>query len=232
MSIEFVSKMDIELISYNGSDAQIARAARVSTGRDLSGTVDKESNEKLIRYLMKNKHGSPFEHGSMTFRVDAPIFMWREHMRHRIGFSYNEESGRYKEFKPRFYLPKYSRTQTGKPGHYQIEPGDTSQDVKMMNAFEASCAVAWRQYQFMLDAGIAREVARMVLPVNTMSAAYVTCNPRSLMNFCELRCAPNAQLEIREVACRYMDIFASIFPMTHAAFSEPTFEGGAGMVAP
>ena len=105
--IEFTSSMSVELVELAGSDQGICRAARVSTlGVDSYNT---DESAGLIKFLLTNRHGSPFEHGMFTFRISAPIFVWREFMRHRIGFSYNEESGRYKKLEPKFYVPGISR---------------------------------------------------------------------------------------------------------------------------
>ena len=170
----------------------------------------------------------------MTFFVQAPIFVWREHMRHRIA-SYNEESGRYRELRPIFYVPNSERAvvQAGKPGAYEFHPGTPEQYELIDSAVRESCEVAYAQYQRMLDAGIAREVARMVLPVTIYSSAYVTMNARALMNFLSLRRkAENStypsypQREIEMVAEVYEEHFARLMPITHEAFV------AAGRVAP
>jgi thymidylate synthase (FAD) len=209
-----------------GSDMSIVKAAKVSTIGEASLGLN-EGNKGLINYLMKHRHGSPFEHGAMTFLVKAPIFVWREHMRHRIGFSYNEESGRYKVLQPEFYRPDVARTQEGKAGHYIIERSeDDILNHDMDCAFEWANIRAYQMYQEMLRRGVAREVARMVLPVNIMSSAYVTMNPRSMMNFLALRTAPNAQREIQIVASNYESYFSAKFTEVWAAFC------GNGRVAP
>lgn len=228
--VRFTSLIDITRVDSIGDDAMIVNAAAVSTG----ALISTERKKGLIRYLMNNRHGSPFEHGSITFLVRAPIFVWREHMRHRIGFSYNEESGRYKQLEPEFYMPVKPRTQTGRPGHYNII--DCDEDVMradMEGAFKAACQVAYSMYEDMLSHDIAREVARMVLPVNIMSSAYVTCNPRSLMSFLSLRTDnevatyPSKPMkEINIVADRYEAFFKSLWPETWSAFDE------CGRVAP
>jgi thymidylate synthase (FAD) len=176
---------------------------------------------------MRERHGSPFEHNSMTFFVQAPIFVWREHMRHRIA-SYNEESGRYRELEPVFYLPAQDRplVQIGKTGAYEFVAGTDDQYRLLDAAMRASCTEAYAAYQQMLQAGIAREVARMVLPVSIYSSAYVTLNARSLMNFLSLRRKSDdarfpsyPQREIEMVAERYEEEWARLMPLTHAAFA-------------
>lgn len=215
---EFVSEIPAVLLNHMGSDEDLLHAARVSTGSSAQG--DPLKNERLINRLMRDKHGSPFEHGSFTFLVKAPLFVWREHHRHRVGFSYNEESGRYKELKPEFYVPARARVQSGKPMDYNYADALGSQTSKMVIALMDIADHAYVRYQEMLAMGIAREVARMCLPVNILSTCYVTCNPRSLMNFLELRLASGAQEEIRMVAEQYDKAFERTYPLTHNAFHE------------
>ncbi len=230
MEIEFRSDITVELVRANASDSDVVFAARVSTvGEQSLQDVDADPTRSagLINYLMRDRHGSPFEHNSMTFFVKAPIFVWREHMRHRIA-SYNEESGRYRELLPVFYVPSQERplVQSGKPGAYEFHPGTTEQYDLVDNAIKDSCISAYGAYTQMLEAGIAREVARMVLPVTIYSSAYVTMNARSLMNFLSLRRKVEGsqfvsypQREIEMVAEVYEDHFAQLMPITHAAFN-------------
>ena len=129
MDITFRSDMDVELVDSMGSDLSVAQAAWVSTqGAAVEDFAagNTERAEGLIRFLMRGRHGTPFEHNSLTFLVRAPIFVWREHHRHRIGFSYNEESGRYSQLKPEFYVPADDRgmKQVGKPGAYKYVPDE------------------------------------------------------------------------------------------------------------
>lgn len=235
--IEFRSDVTVELVRASAQDSDVVFAARVSTVGEASVAdvdADAERSAGLIRYLMRDRHGSPFEHNSMTFFVHAPIFVWREHMRHRIA-SYNEESGRYRELRPVFYVPDSSRAvvQEGKPGAYEFHPGTPEQYQLIDEAVRESCTVAYREYQRMLQAGIAREVARMVLPVTIYSSAYVTMNARALMNFLSLRLKSDdatypsyPQREIEMVAEAYEEHFARLMPITYEAFV------AAGRVAP
>src|SRR5262245_20836223 len=169
---------------------------------------------------MRDRHGSPFEHNSMTFYVHAPIFVFREFMRHRIA-SYNEESGRYRELRPVFYVPAPERklVQEGKPGHYVFVEGTSEQHEVVVEQTKRSCAVAYEAYQQMLAAGVAREVARGVLPVATYSSMYVTMNARSLMNFLSLRTKREGsaypsfpQREIEMVAEQMEQLWAPLMP--------------------
>lgn len=218
MGIEFTSDIIVDLIDSMGSDVSIAQAARVSTQRDTL-YYDMQTNAKLINYLMKNKHGSPFEHGTMTFRVTAPIFVFWDHVRHRIGVSYNIESSRYSELKPVFYVPSAARTQTGKPGHYIMSEGSEEQTSVMDQAIRTSCHYAYKKYRDMIDVGISREIAMSVLPMNTVISGYVTFNPRSLMKFLELR-NEHARLEMQIVAEGYVTRFERLFPATAQAFQD------------
>jgi thymidylate synthase (FAD) len=227
--ITFRSDVTVELVKASASDADVVFAARVSTrGEQSLEDVDADTSRSagLINYLMRDRHGSPFEHNSFTFFVRAPIFVWREHMRHRIT-SYNEESGRYRELDPVFYVPGPERNlvQQGKPGAYEFVAGTPEQLAVVDAQVRASCAQAYAAYQKMLDAGVAREVARIVLPLTIYSSAYVTMNARALMNFLSLRTKREGshfpsfpQREIEMVAERYEVEFERLMPLTFAAF--------------
>lgn len=227
--MEFRSDVSVEIVRSSASDADVVFAARVSTvGEQSLADVDADPAQAsgLINFLMRERHGSPFEHNSMTFFVQAPIFVWREHMRHRIA-SYNEESGRYRELLPIFYIPSGDRNivQVGKPGAYDFLPGSTEQYEVIQAQMRSSCEQAYASYQTMLDAGIAREVARMVLPVSIYSSAYVTMNARALMNFLSLRTKSEdsqfpsyPQREIEMVAEAYERAWSALMPLSYAAF--------------
>ncbi|GAA0817221.1 FAD-dependent thymidylate synthase [Spirilliplanes yamanashiensis] len=227
MTVRFRSDMVVELVKHSAADADVVLAARVSTqGARAGAATDAQKDAGLIGYLMRDRHGSPFEHSVFTFYVEAPIFVWREHMRHRIA-SYNEESGRYKVLEPVFYLPGADRNlvQTGKPGAYEFVPGTPDQYRRLVERSTRVCEVAYAAYRESLDDGLAREVARMDLPVRLYSAAFVTMNARALMNFLSLRVKSDAatfpsfpQREIELVAEAYEREFARLMPVTHAAF--------------
>jgi len=221
MTIELVSEIKTELIKTNASDEDVARAAWVSNYGEDAREKDAERIQGLINFLYRNSHMSPFEHGSFTFWVDCPIFVAREFMRHRT-FSYNEVSGRYKELEPRFYLPPNSRplVQTGKVGEYTFETGDESQFAVMKNNTRFSYEKSWKAYQSMLTAGIAKEVARNVLPVGIYTQFYATANPRNIMQFLILRNDEHALEEIRIVAQQIEAVFKEIMPKTYLAFNK------------
>jgi thymidylate synthase (FAD) len=220
--IKFRSDMTVELIDSMGSDKSVVRAARVSSGSASDGS---DGDSGLINYLMRDRHGSPFEHNAFTFRIEAPIFVFREFMRHRIA-SYNEESGRYKQLEPVFYVPAEDRplVQIGKPGAYTFEEGTAEQSALVKEALLANSEDAYEIYEKMLEEGVAREVARMALPVNIYSSMYVTMNARSLMNFLSLRSLEQGtypsfpQEEIAWVANGMESWFAERMPVTYKAF--------------
>src|SRR5215831_1909093 len=160
--------MTVELVKHSASDSDVIWAARVSTKGERSQEdigADPEKSAGLINFLMRDRHGTPFEHSAMTFYVHAPIFVFREFMRHRT-FSFNEESGRYRQLEPVFYLPAADRklVQTGKPGAYEFSEGTPDQHRLLADVISDSCRQAYDAYLEMLKAGIAREVARVVLP--------------------------------------------------------------------
>lgn len=220
--LEFRSDVTVELIQAMASDDIVVKAARVSSG----AADNKDRDAGLINYLMRDRHGSPFEHAVFTFRIEAPIFVFREFMRHRIA-SYNEESGRYKELEPVFYIPDGDRKlqQEGKPGAYTFTEGTYQQKVMVPAEVMRVTDHAYSSYKNMLNQGIAREVARMVLPVNIYSSMYVTMNARSLMNFLSLRVTSQdsmfpsfPQREIEMVGEKMEAIFSGWMPATYAAF--------------
>ena len=231
MKPEFRSDVTVELIKHTASDADVLFAARVSTKGESSledVTADPAKSKGLINYLMRDRHGSALEHNSMTFFVQAPIFVFREFMRHRIA-SYNEESARYRELRPVFYVPGPERNlqQEGKPGAYTFVPGTPEQYDTVVEATKHACTVAYEAYQQMLAAGVAREVARGVLPVATYSSMYVTMNARALMNFLSLRTKREdshfpsfPQREIEMVAEKMETFWQGLMPITHAAFEQ------------
>lgn len=233
----FRSDMTVELVKASASDADVIWAARVSTAGELSleeVNQDPSRSAGLINYLARERHGSPFEHTSMTFFISAPIFVFREFMRHRIA-SYNEESGRYRELQPVFYIPAPERKliQVGKTGAYTFIDGTKEQYEITVEAMKESYLFVYARYQKMLDAGIAREVARAVLPVGLYSSMYVTMNARALMNFLSLRTSRAGshfpsypQREIEMVAEQMEVHFARLMPLTHGAFEK------SGRIAP
>lgn len=228
--IEFTSDIDVKLIASAASDEMVVAAARVSTvgptSEDWVETPAEESSG-LINFLMKNRHGTPFEHNMFTVLVDAPIAVFREWHRHRIGWSYNEESGRYKQLRPKFYIPPRHRplVQVGKPGHYTFEAGSDMQYKMTSRMIRDTCVTAYDRYEKMLDSGVAKEVARGILPVYIFSSMYATMNARSLMAFLSLRVKSDMSMfksfpmwEIDHAALKLEACFAEQMPITYKSF--------------
>lgn len=232
IGIELSDKPIVELIDATADDLDVLEAMLVSTmpevARDIHET-DPEASRGRIKFLMKNRHGTPFEHNHFKWFVSAPIFVFREFQRHRIGFSYNEQSGRYSELPGKMWIPPDDRplVQVGKPGAYEFVAGDTEQHLRTVQRLVEAYNTAWRCYQDMLADGVAKEVARACLPVGIYSSMYVTCNARSLMSFLSLRTnEPDSafpskpQREIEEVARIMEQDFKVLMPITYDAFCE------------
>ncbi|MGW2539344.1 FAD-dependent thymidylate synthase [Kitasatospora sp. NPDC001574] len=227
--MEIRSDMRVDLIKHAAEDSDVTSAARVSTlGGETRFVEASEKDAGLINFLMRDRHGSPFEHANMTFYIECPIFVAREFMRHRTGWSYNEESGRYKELQPVFYAPAQHRklVQVGKPGAYEFEAGTAAQRDVLERDLYSAYIWATDHYRSILSRGIAREVARVVLPVGLYTSFYASCNARSLMHFLSLRTKHAAakvpsfpQREIEMVAEQMEEQFQKLMPMTYAAFN-------------
>lgn len=225
--IVFTTTPDVRLIEHSGGDESVVSAMLVSTKPGTTdGDFEPSAMAGRINFLMKNKHGTPFEHNQFRFFVRASIFVFREFHRHRIGWSYNEESGRYKQLDPKFYIPGVERPlkQEGKPGAYTMVSAPELHAVAC-EELTASYIQAYHAYERMLEAGVAKEVARMCLPVGINSSMYATCNARSLMAFLALRTddpqgayPSKPQYEIEQVARRLEAFFAEKMPITHVAW--------------
>ena len=200
-------------------DLSVVNGARVSFARRKE-EMD-ASDEGLIRFLMRDRHGSPFEHNAFRFHVRCPIFVAREWFRHRIG-SFNEFSLRYAKATDDFYVPEAAdvRTQVGKPGAYRFEPVDDELAETTREELRAVYEQAYETYTRLVEQGVARELARSVLPVGAYTQFYWTVNARALMNFVSLRNSEFAQLEIRRYAEAVEAFFAELMPVTHEAFLE------------
>lgn len=207
----------VRLDGQMGDDLSVVNAARVSFG--VTKTELDDADIGLIKFLMRERHGTPFEHNAFRFHVKCPIFVAREWFRHRIG-SFNELSGRYKEIPTVGYVPapESIRTQVGKPGSYTFEQVDDYLAFETIMQIEQAYNEAFARYEKLLVWGIAKEVARMVLPVGTYTEFFWTVNARSLMNFLSLRLDASAQYEIREFAVAVKDIFVEAMPITAQAW--------------
>ena len=198
-------------------DLSVVNGARVSFARRKEEMDD--SDEGLIRFLMRDRHGTPFEHNSFRFHIRTPIFVAREWFRHRVG-SFNEFSMRYAKATDDFYVPEPEdvRSQVGKPGAYSFEPVSPEVAETTREELTAIYESAYAAYERLVDLGVARELARAVLPVGAYTEFYWTVNARSLMNFLSLRASENAQREIRRYAEACEIFLAEKMPVTYAAF--------------
>jgi thymidylate synthase (FAD) len=198
-------------------DLSVVNGARVSFARRKE-EMD-ESDEGLIRFLMRERHGTPFEHNAFRFHVRCPIFVAREWFRHRVG-SFNEFSMRYARASDEFYVPDVEdvRTQVGKPGAYSFEPVSDELAEQTREKLQEVYDAAYQTYEQLVEAGVAREVARAALPVGAYTEFYWTVNARSLMNFISLRNSETAQREIRRYAEACERFLEEQMPVTYAAF--------------
>ena len=215
--IELLDHGFVRLDASMADDLSVANAARVSFARRKEELDD--ADRGLIRFLMRDRHGTPFEHNSFRFHIRCPIFVAREWMRHRIG-SFNEFSLRYAKATDDFYVPELEdvRTQVGKPGAYTFEPVDGELAERTLEELRKVYATAYETYTALVEQGVARELARSVLPVGAYTEFYWTVNARSIMNFVSLRAAETAQREIRRYAFAIESFLAREMPVTHAAF--------------
>ncbi len=215
----------VRLDEAMASDLSVVNGARVSFARRRE-EMD-EADEGLIRFLMRDRHGTPFEHNAFRFHVRAPIFVAREWFRHRVG-SFNEFSMRYARATDDFYVPAPEdvRSQVGKPGAYSFETVSDEVAETARAELQAVYEAAYSAYERLVELGVARELARCAIPVGAYTEFYWTVNARALMNFISLRAAETAQREIRRYAEAVERFFAETMPVTHAAFV------AAGRVAP
>jgi thymidylate synthase (FAD) len=216
-TIEVLDHGFVRLDDAMASDLSVVNAARVSFARRKEEMDDSDAG--LIRFLMRERHGTPFEHNAFRFHVRTPLFVAREWFRHRIG-SYNEFSMRYAKATDEFYIPALDdvRTQVGKPGSYSFEPVSDEVAQTTRDELAAVYAAAYAAYERLVEAGVARELARAVMPVGAYTEFYWTVNARALMNFVSLRAAETAQREIRRYADAVELLFAEWMPVTYEAF--------------
>lgn len=208
----------VELRDHMGSDQSIVDSARVS----ISGDEVKPSstNRQLIRYLLRHKHTTPLESVRFTFAVKAPIFVIRQHFRHRMA-SYNEMSARYGVLPEEFYVPDPSRMNLQAKDNHQGSSAETVDDPVYASAVIAeSSKVSFEAYKELLQSGLARELARSVLPVNTYSKYYWTIDLWNLMHFLRLRLDSHAQYEIRVYAEAVLELIRDVAPLAVEAFED------------
>lgn len=218
----------VEYVEHMGSDLTIVNSARVSFGKHKEELDEKD--EKLIKYLVKHKHTSTFEHNVVTFRFVVPLFIRSQHHRHRT-WSYNEISRRYTDFDLKFYEPEKFRTQHKNnrqasnenelidPVVYSYEDGGS---ITASALVKRQHEQALRLYDALIGSGVCREQARGVLPQNLYTEYYGTCNLSNLLKFVELRTHTGAQWEIQQVANACMDIAESLWPSAVGTYRNRT----------
>lgn len=207
----------VRLVDSMGGDDSVVRSARVSYGE---GTKSKHEDEALIRYLLRHEHGTPFEMTALTYHVKTPIMVARQWHRHRIGISINEVSGRYSKLPSDCYVPEIDQirkqSKKNKQGRDELveKPDEIQFDMRNEQA------AAYSQYMSYLDRGVAREIARINLPLSIYTEYYWQCNLRSLFAFCKLRMDPHAQYEIRQYAEAMLELAKPIAPVSCRAFED------------
>jgi thymidylate synthase (FAD) len=224
-TIEVLDHGFVRLDEAMASDLSVVNAARVSFARRKEEMDD--ADRGLIRFLLRERHGTPFEHNAFRFHIRAPIFVAREWFRHRVG-SFNEFSMRYAKATDDFYVPAPEdvRTQVGKPGSYSFEQVEPDLAETTREEIRAVYETAFAAYERLVEQGVARELARSVIPVGAYTEFYWTVNARSLMNFVSLRAAETAQREIQRYADACERFLAEEMPVTYEAFVD------AGRTAP
>lgn len=218
----------VRLVDHMGSDLSIIRSARVSYNADWrGGKKSKKSlskDEKLINYLWKNKHTSPFESVQFTFEVKAPIFIFRQWHRHRT-WSYNEISARYTELNEGFYLPDVNQITTQSTSNKQMRTKEIHPKAdEMRKGMLTTTSIAFNYYKSLIRDGCPRELARSVLPVSAYSRMFATVDLHNLFHFLKLRLHEHAQYEIRVYAEAMLKLITPIVPVSVQAFKEHTLK--------
>ncbi len=208
----------VRLVDHMGSDLSIVRAARVSYNADWRAGDNEGKDAKLIGYLMRNRHTSPFEAVSFTFEVKAPIFVFRQWHRHRT-WSYNEVSARYTALPDEYYVPELDKITTQSTGNKQMRTAEQHPEAeKIRSGIAGCCFEAHCLYDRLLQMGCPRELARGVLPVNTYSHMFASVDLHNLFHFLRLRLHEHAQYEIRVYAEAIVALIQPIVPVAVAAF--------------
>lgn len=224
--VKVLDKGFVRLVDFMGGDQGVVDAARVSYGGVSKGA---EADKKLIAYLLTHNHGTPFEHAVFKFHVKTPIFVARQWFRHRMA-SYNEVSFRYTEVKDSFYMPSQWRGQDKKNKQGSVAAVELDQ-AALKEEFKEHVDRALATYKKMIAAGVAREMARMVLPVNLYTEFYWTVNARALMNFVALRADAHAQWEIQQYGEVLARAFKETMPWTYEAFLRSGWKGENAAIA-
>lgn len=223
--IKLLDHGHVRLVEAMGSDLSIVRNARVSYDAEWRTGEDEGKDAKLIDYLVKNRHTSPFEAVLFTFDIKAPIFVFRQWHRHRT-WSFNEISARYAELPEEFYVPAVEQITTQSTSNKQMRTdiaNRAAQDIQACIRFHSEAA--FNAYRQMLTADCPRELARAVLPVGTYSHMFATVDLHNLMHFLKLRLHPHSQYEIRVYAEAILQLIEPVAPIAVAAFRRHMLEG-------
>jgi thymidylate synthase (FAD) len=228
MSADRITVLDhgfVRLVEHMGSDLSVVRAARVSYDAAWRAGEDEGSDARLIRYLWRNAHTTPFEAVDFQFEVKAPIFVFRQWHRHRT-WTYNELSARYRPLPEEFYVPapgligmqatsnKQARSIT------ELSADELTRRVEEVGGYLAACRNSFGEYRRLLTAGWPRELARAVLPVSTYSHMFAKVDLKNLFHFLTLRLHSHAQYEIRVYAQAILDLIRPVVPVCVAAWEE------------
>lgn len=218
--------MQVEYVDHLGSDINVVNAARVSFAKEVV-EFDLEKDTKLINYLAKHNHWSPLAHTAVTIRIKAPIFMARQFVKHQIGLVWNEESRRYISDAPEFYIPDVFR---GKPVNAKQGSSDEEVEVGFWRSSDNYYSVRERViestlvnlilYEDMINAGVAPEQCRIVLPQNVMTNWMWTGSLVAFSRICKLRLDSHAQKEAQELAKLINDVIAPLYPVSWNALME------------
>lgn len=212
--MQILDKGFVKLVDHMGSDLSVVNSARVSFGKKKEQFDNRDA--KLVKYLWEHKHTSPFRHASVQFHIKAPIFVLRQWMKHQVGCSWNEISGRYVQFEYEFYEPEIFRQQSknNKQGSFgQIEKQEEAKSI-----YKTAMLYSIRDYNRLLEMGVCKEQARMVLPTALYSECYWTCSLQAVMHFIQLRDEEHAQWEIQEYARGVKELIRPLFPHTLELF--------------
>ena len=215
--------MEVKLIDKMGSDLSVVNAARVSFSKISKWESIPEAgptegiltlaDEKLIKYLAKHDHWSPFGHASMQFHIEAPVFVARQLVKHQVGLVWNEVSRRYVDSEPKFYMPEAWR---GAPENKKQGSSDINIDIDPDDFVRMYDSAKW-MYQYLLERGVCPEQARMLLPQSMMTEWYWSGTLYAFARVCNLRCKDDAQLETQMVANQIDELAKEIFPYSWEA---------------
>ena len=205
--IHVLDKGFVKLTDFMGSDLSVVNTARISYDKQSKQLDDKD--KKLLDYLWKHKHTSPFRHCMLQFHIKAPIFVLRQWMKHVVGCAWNEKSGRYVKFNVECYRPEIFREQhkTSKQSSF----GEIDRQGEALDVYDSVINQAVESYHELLDLGVCKEQARMILPLNLYTECYWTASLQAVMNFLELREDTHSQWEIQQYAHAVRKLSEGIF---------------------